>query len=189
MLDGVGAGHLRRTGLVLCLGLLGGLSARACGDSPVSPSGQANLTVLLTDDLTDDVEQVNIYFTSVTAKPVDGPVEELALELTEHPVDLLMLADEVTTLAAGVVQLGDYEFIHINIDEGRSHIVENGIQKPLQVPSEEVKVLSRFTVDEGHQTSVTLDFDADESLVLRGNGEWLLRPVIVTTGNNTSSQP
>ena len=128
MVDGIGAGRLRRAGFVLCLGLV----AWACGDSPVSPSGQANLTILLTDDLTDDVEQVNIYFTSVTAKPIDGPVEELALALTENPVDLLTLADDVTTLAAGVVELGDYEFIHINIDE-RSHIVENGIQKPLQL--------------------------------------------------------
>jgi len=167
---------------------LAGLVASACDGNPVSPSGQPNLTIMLTDAVTDDVEQVNVYFTSVTAKPIDGPVVELALELTENPIDLLTLADDATTLAAGVVEPGGYEFIHINIDERRSHIVENGIRKSLQIPSEEVKVLGGFTVDDDQQATVTIDFDAAESLILRGSGEWLLRPVIVLTGNDRRSQ-
>lgn len=73
--------RLRHLGLALSLSVgLIGLVASACDSSPVSPSGQPNLTIMLTDDITDDVEQVNVYFTSVTAKPVGGPVVELALE-------------------------------------------------------------------------------------------------------------
>lgn len=84
---------------------------------------------------------------------------------------------------------GDYEFIHINIDEDRSSVVEKGVTKSLQVPSEEIKILGGFTVGESALTTLTLDFDAKASLLFRGNGEWLLRPVVVITGNNTSSQP
>ena len=159
----------------------------ACGDNPLSPSGSPNLTILLTDNLA-DVEQVNIYFTSVTAKPMDKPVQRLTLSLTENPIDLLTLDDRVTTFAAGVVEPGTYEFIQINIDQDRSNIVENGVSKRLQIPSEEVKVLGRFTVDEGHQTTITLDFDAGDSLIPLGTGGWLLQPLIVVTGNNTSSR-
>jgi hypothetical protein len=180
---------LRRVGAALCFSIgVTGLVASACDGNPASPSGPSNLTILLTDDITDDVEQVNIFFTGVTAKPSDGPVEEIALRLTENPIDLLTLADDVTTLAAGVVEPGRYEFIHINIDERRSHVVENGIRKALQIPSEEVKILGGFIVDEDHRTTLTLDFDARTSLIRRGNGEWLLRPVIVITGNDMSSQ-
>ncbi len=161
----------------------------ACGENPLSPSGRANLAVLLTDDITDDVERVNVYFTSVTAKPVGRSVETLRLELTENPIDLLELDDRVVRLAAGVVEPGTYEFIHINIDEGRSHIVEKGVRRSLQIPSEEVKVLGNFKVDDDHQTTLTLDFDADDSLIRLGNGRWLLRPVIVIIGNNVSSRP
>ena len=191
MVDGMGAGRrLRRAGLVLCLGsCLTGLVAWACGDSPVSPSGQANLTILLTDDLTDEVDQVNITFTSVTVKPVGEPVVELDLELTE--VDLLELGDNVTPLATGLVEPGEYEFVHINIDGRESHIVEetgDGVRTSLQVPSEEVKILGGFTVGADHQTTLTLDFDAEASLIHLGNGEWLLQPIIVMTGNNVSSQ-
>jgi hypothetical protein len=65
----------------------------------------------------------------------------------------------------------------------------NGGQKSLQVPSEEIKILGGFTVDENHVTTQTLDFDAQASIVTLGNSEFLLKPVIVKTGNNTSSQP
>ena len=50
---------------------------------------------------------------------------------------------------------------------------------PLRIPSEEIKVLGGFTVTEEGLTTVTLDFVAEESLVLLGNDEWLLQPVIL----------
>jgi len=158
--------------------------------SPTSPSGSSNLRLLLTDDPIDDVTEVNIYFTSVTVKPVGGPVEHnLPLVLDPNPVNLLDLADDTTGFASGFVPAGDYEFIHVNIDPVLSNIVENGVEKPLQVPSKEIKIVGGFNVDASQLTTLTLDFDAAASLVLLGNGQWLLKPVVVITGNNTSSQP
>jgi hypothetical protein len=126
-------------------------------------------------------------------KPTDGPVEhELALELdegTENPVDLLELQDDVIGFAAGLVRPGAYEFIHINIDERKSYIVENGRKKSLQVPNEKIKIVRGFRVGEDAMTTLTLDFDAEASLLKRGNGEWLLTPIVLITGNNTSSMP
>lgn len=168
----------------------------SCGASPTSPSarnGSANLRLLLTDDPVDAVDEVRIYFTSVTVKPTDGPVEHgLALELdegTQNPVELLELQDDVIGFAAGLVEAGTYEFIHINIDERKSYIVENGQRMSLRVPNERIKIVGRFSVGAGAMTTLTLDFDAKASLVKRGNGEWLLTPIVVVTGNNTSSMP
>lgn len=168
-----------------------GIISASCGGNPTSPSAivNANLRLMLTDAPIDDVEEVNIYFTSVTAKPVGRPPTELLLELEENPIDLLTLEDTVAEFAAALVPPGDYEFIHINIDEDRSSVVEKGVTKSLQVPSEEIKILGGFKVDDSTATTLTLDFDAKASLLLRGNGEWLLRPVVVITGNNTSSRP
>jgi hypothetical protein len=163
--------------------------AAACGSNPTSPSGNTNLRLMLTDAPIAGLEKVNIYFTTVTAKPAGRPPEELSLQLTENPVDLLTLSDKVIGFASGVVAPGDFEFIHINIDEQRSHLVVNGQQRPLQIPSEEIKVVGGFTVKDDHTTTLTLDFDAEASIVTLGNGEYLLRPVVVVTGNNTSSQP
>jgi len=163
--------------------------AAACGGHPAGPSSVsgANLAVMLTDAPIDDVQQVQVFFTTVTAKPEGRPVETLVLQLVENPVDLLTLSDRSIAFAAGVVEEGRYEFMHINIDEQRSFLVENGMRKSLRVPSGEVKVLGGFSVDENTRTTLTLDFDAKESLVRLGNGDWLLRPIIVITGTNTSS--
>jgi hypothetical protein len=161
----------------------------ACSGNPTSPSGNANLRLMLTDAPIEGLEKVNIYFTTVTVKPVGKPPEELTLQLPENPVDLLTLDEKVVGFAAGAVTPGDFEFIHINIDKSKSFIVVNGGQKSLQVPSEEIKILGGFTVDENHVTTQTLDFDAQASIVTLGNSEFLLKPVIVKTGNNTSSQP
>jgi hypothetical protein len=179
--------HTARGLLTIAVGVLCAAAA-ACGDSGTSPSDDANLVLMLEDRITDDVQQVNIYFTSVTAKPVDRPVERLDLELPTNPVNLLELDDTVVMLAAGAVSPGAYEFIRIEIDQSRSHVVENGVRKPLRVPSEQVRVLGGFSVDDEHRTTVTLDFDAEKSLVRLGNGDWLLQPVIVITGNNQSSR-
>lgn len=155
-----------------------GIITASCGGSPTSPSSSVNtnLRLMLTDAPIDDVEEVNIYFVSVTAKPVGHPPRELVLELDENPIDLLTLEATATEFAAALVPPGDYEFIHIDIDEDRSSIVESGVRKPLQIPSEEIKILGGFTVGDNATTTLTLDFDARASLLLRGNGEWLLRP-------------
>jgi hypothetical protein len=77
------------------------------------------------------------------------------------------------------VENGSYEFIQIELDESQSNVIEDGVMKSLQIPSEKIKVLGGFEVKDGETTTVLLDFDAEKSLVLRGNGEWLLKPVIL----------
>ena len=163
--------------LALIAGVLSVLVA--CGDGPTSPTGNANLVVNLTDDHTQNVTAVNLFFTSVTANPKDGAPEILMLELTEAQ-DLLALQDMVIALATGVVGPGDYASVTINLDQDNSNILLNtGEVVPLRIPSEEIKVLGGFTVTEEGLTTVTLDFVAEESLVHLGNDEWLLQPVIL----------
>ena len=161
------------------LAVLAVLSVAACDDSPTAPSASANLVVQLTDDHTDDVEQVNLYFTGVTANPASGPPETMALVLSENPQELLRLRDTVIPLAMATVEPGDYESLRINLDEERSNIVEGGGTFPIRIPSEEIKILGGFSVRDDRTTSVTLDFDAERSLIRLGNGEWLLKPIIV----------
>ena len=54
-----------------------------------------------------------------------------------------------------------------------------GQEKPLKIASQEIKVNGGFTIQEKRETTVTLDFDALESLRQQGNGDWLLVPIIV----------
>jgi hypothetical protein len=76
------------------------------------------------------------------------------------------------------VEPGDYVSLRINLDEQLSNIVEGGTIFPIRIPSQEIKILGGFSVRDDGPTSVTLDFDAERSLVRLGNGEWLLKPII-----------
>ena len=170
---------------VLAAAIATGALVTACSDGPTSPSGTgSNLRLMLTDAPA-GVDQVNIYFTSVDAKPVGKPLEHLNLELTNNPIDLLTLDDRVVGFAAGEVEPGEYEFVHINIDQDRSHLVENGVRKTLRIPSQEIKVVGGFSIDNDHITTLTLDFDADASLNKLGNGDWIMRPVVIIAGKES----
>jgi hypothetical protein len=150
----------------------------SCGADTTAPSETSTLRLMLRDAPMDDVEEVNIYFTSVTVKPVGRGVEQLDLELDENPIDLLTLEDRVIAFATGIVPEGNYEFIHINIDQSRSFLIVDGQPVDLRVPSQEIKILQGFTVDDDEET-IVLDFDARASLVPLGNGDWLLKPSVV----------
>ena len=153
-----------RIRVIGCLAVLAVMGAAGCDDSPTSPTADANLVVRLTDDHTDDVEQVNI-FSSVTANPVGGPPTTLALALMENPQDLLVLQEAVIPLATRLVEAGDYDSLRINLDENRSSIVADGKTIRLRIPSEEIKIPGGFRVNVDGTTTVTLDFDAEASLI------------------------
>ena len=176
----------RRAGVLGLLSLVGllatGLGLAACDGSPTSPDGVGRLTVQLTDAPTDEVSAVNVFVTGLTIKPADDPVLRIANEL--GPIDLLSLEGTTEELVSLGVPAGDYQFVHVELDESRSDVVEvaSGQTRPLRIASEEVKVLAGFTVPEGGETTITLDFDAAASLRKLGNGDWLLTPVITRVG-------
>ena len=157
----------------------------ACGsDGPTTPR-TGTLRVELTDDPTDQLAEINVFITGLTVKHSQSPVERIADEI--GLVDLLSLQDTTQLLAAVAVESGTYQYIRVDLDEERSHVVEIGSgQQPLQIASEEVRVLGGFEVEEGGTTTVTLDFDAAASIRQQGDGGWLLVPVIVQANTQGS---
>jgi len=162
------------------------LALVAChGSSPTSPSGAAKLEVRMTDAATDAVSELNVHITGLTVKPKDGPVMQIAGDV--GTVDLLKLQGTSKLLATADVPPGDYEFVQVELSPDGSNVVEKtGLQISVALASNEVKVLGGFTVSADQTTSVLLDFKADQSLRLEGNGTWLLTPVIVQASASTN---
>lgn len=161
--------------------LVAAMSLAGCGsDSPTSPAS-GMLAVELTDAPTDELSQLNVYITGLTVKPADGPVERIADDI--GLVDLLTLQNTTELIALTTLAPGEYTFIQLDLDQDQSSVVElaTGEQKPLQIASEEIKVVGGFQVIEAATTRVTLDFDAERSLRKLGNGLWLLVPIVIQT--------
>lgn len=163
--------------LIVVLGV--GALVSGCGSSPSDPSGQTLLRVELTDAPIDELSQVNVYITGLTIKRSGQSVERILGDVGE--VDLLTLQNTSQVLVVAGVEPGVYEFIRVDLDESRSSVVEiaSGERKDLKIPSEEIKVLGGWTIEEASTTTLLLDFDVDQSIKKLGNGEWLLEPVIL----------
>ena len=149
------------------------------GSNSVTSSSDplGTLSIYLTDAPTDEVSSVNVYITGLTIKRSGASVERFGNNV--GLIDLLDLRDSTMLIAEDNVTAGEYEFIRVELDQSRSNVIVSGEALPLKIPSEEIKVLGGFVVPTGGFTNILLDFDADKSLVKLGNGNWLLKPVIV----------
>jgi hypothetical protein len=110
---------------------------------------------------------------------------------TPATYDLLQFTGGKDTLIAeGPVPAGYYSQLRLYIGEG-SHVVVDGLPIPLFIPSgtqSGLKLNIQTTIVGGVKYVLLLDFDAAHSIVVTGNGRYMLKPVIkvVTTAASGS---
>ena len=184
----------------------------ACSDS-VDPGsdGEGRVIVRLTDApfLTDSVRSVNMYVVRVEARV--APADEAAADSdTENGTkggwetiatpnatfDLLTLRNgAATTLGEATLDAGTYNGLRFIIDPSRSNVVlKNGtvLDGPdeIKFPSGnrsgiKVNLAEPLRVVGGSTTTLLIDFDVNESFVMRGNSieknGLLFKPVVKAT--------
>lgn len=141
-------------------------------------AGLGHINVLLTD-APGDFEQVNVVITGVSINRAHSGWETINDEA--QTFDLLDFQNGLTTsLASGDVPAGHYDQVRLLVGEG-SNVVVDGVTHALDTPSgmqSGIKVIGGFDVPEGGTLDLTIDFDAARSVVLTGNGKYILKPVI-----------
>ena len=112
------------------------------------------------------------------------------LDADPQIIDLLELRNGVfEELATGIVPAGTYDQMRLKLGPGNT-IVVDGAEHSLKVPSGQssgYKLMGTFHVPIDGVVDIGLDFDAERSVHVTGNGQWMLHPVvriheIVTTG-------
>ena len=195
---------------ILALGALA-----ACSDSESLGPGQGRIAVRMTDAPfpLDDVASIDIFVVRVEAKTQVTTEEDAALDLEaddaesdgwiilaepNEKFDLMDLRNGVTVfLGDAIVPEGDYRSFRLIIDTDRSSVtLKDGTvltansSPSIKFPSagnSGIKIIltDNIVVEEGVTTDVLLDFDAEESFVLRGNtimqNGLLFKPVIKAT--------
>lgn len=170
--------------LTVALLLMPLLACNGSSNSPTASNTSGSLRINLKDAPTDQLSAVTVYISGLKVKASGMPVQTLAADI--GPVNLLDLQTDPIQLVAAAVDPGDYQYIQVELDPSQSSVTETDTQAvlPLQIPSSKIKILGGFTVDANNETTVTLDFNADKSLIQRGNGSWLMKPVIVIDSVN-----
>lgn len=188
-----------------------------CSDSALGP-GEGRIALRLTDAPfpLNEVESINMFIVRVEARVQATSEEDAALDIEEDDAeengwivlatpndhyDLMDLRNGVTAfLGDEAVPVGVYQSIRLILDTEQSSVtlkngtVLTGASSPsIKFPSagqSGIKVLynTPIVVADGETVDVLLDFDAEESFVLRGNtilqNGLLFKPVIKATVSN-----
>ena len=165
--------------------------------------GKGTLKIYLTDaleknDVPDTYDAILISISRIEAHFVENDVEPLGTEDAGESkkgnwqviadwseeggfeVDLIALEGKSIFLASELLPSGKYTQLRVFL-EGHATIVVNGEPYPLNIPSvgqTGIKLIHQFEMIPDRITKLTLDFDAEKSIIETGNGKYKLKPVI-----------
>jgi len=152
-------------------------STTATGTTALYATGEGKIQVYVTDAPAENITAIVIQAGSIEVHRA-GDTEGDWITLLENPpsFDLLQVAGIHSLLGGANVASGNYTQIRMAIAEVTVTI--NGEQKTATVPSDKLKFVGKIVITEGQTTSISFDFDAGKSVIVKGNGEVSLKPVV-----------
>ena len=90
--------------------------------------------------------------------------------------DLIAIENIEEFLGTAELSAGKYTQIRLNIDN--ASVIINGTEYNLTIPSKTVKLVKAFNIEENETITLTLEFDAQESIRSAGKGKYIMRPTI-----------
>lgn len=178
---------------VYCFLLAIAVLAAGCkkDDSSTSPqgAGTGQLKVYMADAPA-NYNSVNIQVTRVEVHQGSDTSSTggwVVLKDSIQNVDLLHLRNGITALLGNApLPAGQYSQIRLIIGTGSYVMDLSGVKHDLTIPSGSqtgVKLNHSFTLQDGMTYELTLDFDASRSIVVTGNNNYKLKPVIRVEAN------
>jgi hypothetical protein len=157
----------------IVIGLLG-LMITSCSKA----EEKSQLSIRMTD-APGNYDAVMIDLLSVE---VTGSAEGTVILNTNAGIyNLLDFSNGINTLiATGMVEAGNVSQIRLILGPNNT-VVVNNVVYPLSTPSamqSGLKIQVHQTLEPGVSYGIMLDFDANQSIVVKGNGEYQLKPVI-----------
>jgi hypothetical protein len=163
-------------------------------------TGKGTLKIYLTD-APGDYKEVNINISRIEGHIAleneegywetlkEWPVEKWPVGL---PVDLIKLEDVSILLASLDLEPNKYTQLRLFLNGEASLVLEaeegldgsTTVTEPLEIPSSAntgIKLNHPFEIMEGKITKLTIDFDAEKSVIKTGNGKYKMKPVIHVT--------
>jgi len=163
--------------IAMLIGISGVLSTLT-GCSEDAAQGKAHLQLYLTDAPA-EYDAVNIDIQAVEIMSSEGTFTYDLI--TPGVYDLLEFSSGVDTLILSEdVPAGTITQIRLILGTNNTVIVDGEVH-PLETPSAQtsgLKLNVHYTMEAGLVYSLWLDFDAEKSIVVKGNGDYSLKPVI-----------
>ena len=164
-------------------------------------TGKGTLKLYLTD-APGDYEKVNIIISKIKGHiSVDGEEGEeeegewVTLKEWDDGLEVDLLTLENVSLLLGSMELTPNHYTQLRVflkEEATLDLVGSdgpgsGETEPLEIPSSAtsgIKLNRPFDIVEGEITELTLDFDAEKSIIKTGSGKYKMKPVITVLSEN-----
>ena len=145
---------------------------------PVSPpvAYAGILEVRVTDAPTHNVSAVNITVSNIEVHKTEGETEWLSVIKGDKSFDLLKLRGVEEVLGSKEIETGNYTQIRMDVKD--VIVTIDGEQQNAVLPSGKLKLLCSFEIERDKTTVLTLDFDANKSVVITGSDKVIFKPVI-----------
>ena len=185
--------RMRRIKLAVSAMALFGMAA-CNNNSPVTPSTGTTLNVVLTDSPFSDAQAVLVTFSAVSVHMSSGAFTTLPFAdgASSRTCDLKKLQGANDVLGTGTLPPGHYTEIRLavasaaiyfdNVASGSacasSIAAPAGRAAAVTIPSGDVRLNRPFDVINSTTTTITLDFDGDQSLTHTGSDQYVMHPVI-----------
>ena len=153
-----------------------------CSDSTSPENGQGQIKITMVDSPA-AYDKVNIVVTRVEVHKASADSNSgwYVINNNAATYDLLLLRNGASVvLGNSSLDAGHYTQIRLILGTG-SNIVVNSATFSLDVSSSAqtgIKLNQEFDIQQGLVYELTLDFDAEHSIGLTGNGQYKLKPVI-----------
>ncbi|WP_373018221.1 DUF4382 domain-containing protein [Thiomicrorhabdus sp.] len=167
-----------------------------CGGGSSDSSSTGTLNLNLTDAPIDEAQAVWVEFTGVSIKKQNDDPEapEEWIDITfDQPksIDLLTLqgSQNIQLLTDQALEAGTYSEIRLHVNAVQDGIEDSYItlddgNHELDIPSGSqtgLKVKGEIVVAADQAVGFTVDFDVRKSIVVQGNGDYKLKPVLHLT--------
>jgi hypothetical protein len=169
------------------------LALAACGGgggsgSSTAPSGTLQLSVTdapaCYEHVIVNVAKVRVHMSDDSGtKDDDGEWRDIVPANAPVAIDLVNLTNgQLKDLGSTTVPAGTYRQVRLVLaDTGNSVTPVGGTAQPLKTPSGQesgLKIKADFSVLADQVNDFLMDFDACKSIVLTGNGKYILKPVV-----------
>ncbi|HRF76198.1 MAG TPA: DUF4382 domain-containing protein [Chitinophagales bacterium] len=164
--------------IIAAIALIGTITMTSCNKDNQDPTGTAHVNMYLTDAPADydavyiDVQSIEIISDAGTTTHTLLHPGVYDLLKFNSGVDTLMISEDLSPRTVSQIRL--------ILGENNSVVVD-GVSYPLSTPSAQtsgLKLNVHYTFEAGISYNLWMDFDASQSIVEQGNGDYTLKPVI-----------
>lgn len=118
------------------------------------------------------ISQVNVHYAGIN----DTNGTWITVVNESQTFDLIQTQNATEFLGEINLPVGWYTQIRLFVDSALVTI--DGIQHDLKIPSNKVKLITPFLVQDNETLILTLDFDVQKSVHETGNGKYIMKPTI-----------